>query len=402
MRGAPANSQGYRRAAAPEQGALLTMAVMRMRAGARAVVVTLGAMVLALGWAVPAAAHAIGGAEPTNYRTRVLKMEPALPGVTVRPLEAGQRIQLSNTSGQEVVVLGYSGEPYLRIGPHGVLENTRSPATYLNRTAKLTSTVEVPPAANAESPPVWRQVSSGTTWAWHDHRAHWMGAEDPPQVQAAPGQEHLIQNWTIPLRQGSQEVTVSGDLRWVPGPSPWPWLAAAAALALATAALIARSGSRRWPAALAAAVAVVLLADVTHTAAVWLGVRPSLGDALGSLLSPLVGWVAGLAAIYQLTRGRTSGGTLSAVLSLGILAVTGGLGDAGALLRSQLPGALPAWALRAAVATKAGVGLGAIAAALPHFASLLRQPGRSRGTAGGRVAESGQPELRSGHGEAST
>ncbi len=44
-------------------------------------------------------------------------MTPALPGVTVRVLQFGDELEVVNTTGTEVAVPGYSGEPYLRIGP---------------------------------------------------------------------------------------------------------------------------------------------------------------------------------------------------------------------------------------------------------------------------------------------
>ena len=38
-----------------------------------------------------------------------------------------------------MVVLGYDDEPYLRVGPRGVFENVKSPATYLNRSLTVTA-----------------------------------------------------------------------------------------------------------------------------------------------------------------------------------------------------------------------------------------------------------------------
>src|SRR5205814_6457459 len=81
----------------------------------------------------PADAHTVTGVRPTNYRSDILAMLPRLPGVTVRLLDLGNRVELSNGSGTDVVVLGYFGEPYLRVGPHGVFENTRSQSVAMNR-----------------------------------------------------------------------------------------------------------------------------------------------------------------------------------------------------------------------------------------------------------------------------
>ncbi len=57
----------------------------------------------------------------------------ALPeGISVKIIEFGNRLRLSNAGDQVVSVPGYSSEPYLQIGPDGVRRNVNSPATYLN------------------------------------------------------------------------------------------------------------------------------------------------------------------------------------------------------------------------------------------------------------------------------
>ena len=62
----------------------------------------------------------------------------------MRVLEAGNQLELTNRSGQEVIVLGYRSEPYLRVGPTGGYENQRSPSAYPNRFAN-------PPSASQQS-----------------------------------------------------------------------------------------------------------------------------------------------------------------------------------------------------------------------------------------------------------
>ncbi len=64
------------------------------------------------------AAHAQGvpGQEASNYRTSLTTPEQAAPGVTVRVVESGARLEITSTDG-EAAVLGYDGEPYLRLGP---------------------------------------------------------------------------------------------------------------------------------------------------------------------------------------------------------------------------------------------------------------------------------------------
>jgi hypothetical protein len=83
----------------------------------------LGAVVVS---AQPASAHGVGGVQPSNFETTVDGTTPRVRGLTVQPVDLGNELELRNDSGVEVVVLGYQGEPYLRVGPGGVFENRRS------------------------------------------------------------------------------------------------------------------------------------------------------------------------------------------------------------------------------------------------------------------------------------
>ncbi len=75
--------------------------------------------------APPASAHTLSGPKPTNYRTRVVSVDPPMPGVVVRAVALGS-IGVTNHTDTEVVVYGYENEPYLRVGPLGVFENLHS------------------------------------------------------------------------------------------------------------------------------------------------------------------------------------------------------------------------------------------------------------------------------------
>ncbi|MGH9003872.1 MAG: hypothetical protein ACRDYV_12155, partial [Acidimicrobiia bacterium] len=195
--------------------------------------------------ASPALAHALNGANPSNYRTRILAIEPERPGITVEVVEAGNRLLLTNTSDVEAVVLGYAQEPYLRVGPDGVFENLRSPATYRNRSRFPTE--EVPAiASDPEAPPQWQKVSDGHSVRFHDHRVHYMGLQPPGPVKADPGREHvIIPAFEVPIQMGQEQVLVKGDLVWVPGPSTLPWLAIAALAGLVFVGLVLGPGARR-------------------------------------------------------------------------------------------------------------------------------------------------------------
>ena len=309
--------------------------------------------------APPAGAHSLGGVEPSNYRTQVLAVRPPVPGLSVDVVDAGTRLRLVNTGPSDVVVLGYQAEPWLRIGPRGVFENSRSPTVAMAGPRRADS--PAPAAADPAAPASWRQVDPGRSVAWHDHRAHWEADEPPAQVRRAPGSAQVvIPNWTVKLRTGGRLVDVVGEVRWVPGPSPLPWLAGAALLAMA---VVAAGRTRRWSEALVAALALVVGLDLVQTAGSLAAAQAPLASMLPSLAASAAGWVLAALAVRQLLRRRVESGLFQLLLAAGLLTVVGGLGDLGFLLRSQLATGLPGWMVRIAVAAKIGLGVGALAAA---------------------------------------
>ncbi|HZQ77523.1 MAG TPA: hypothetical protein VFE55_09350 [Acidimicrobiia bacterium] len=315
--------------------------------------------------AAPASAHSVSGVSATNFHTHLTSVTPEVPGLDVKVIEAGSRLQLENHTGQEVLVLGYKDEPYLRVGPEGVFQNRLSPATYLNQTRKGN---QPPPAA--ENAPVgatdWQKVSSEPVARWHDHRIHWMLATNPPMVQRAPGSRHIvIPEWTVKMKQGDRPITVKGNLTWEPGSTPLPWYALALVLLLL---VLAIGRSAAWAPGLAAVTGVVVAVDIFHNVGLGLANAGGLGYRLGKAISQspfsLLGWAAGILGIVWLLRRRTDG--LSAAGLAGFLiALLGGVSDATALARSEVPFGFGPTLARLAVTVSIGLGLGlAVATAL--------------------------------------
>jgi hypothetical protein len=258
-------------------------------------------------------------------------------------------------------VLGYQDEPYLRVGPDGVFENVRSPATYLNRDRRATT--PVPGSADAEAEPEWRKVGGGTVVRWHDHRTHWMGEQDPAAVRAAPDVLHVvIPDWVVPMRHDGTRIEATGDLVWIPGPSAWPWLAIGVAGLVLTLGLAA---TRRWTRWLAVLLGLLITLDVVHGIGVGLSKSGSAASKLGTLLAgsylSIAGWALGVAGVVLLLRRRPEGAIPAACAGL-FVAVNGGLADLSSLTRSQLPFAGPADLARIAVATSLGIGSGLLVA----------------------------------------
>ena len=336
---------------------------IRRRAGLVAVL----ALLLLGASAGPAAAHALGtGTEASNYRTGIRGIDQGTPGIAVRTV-AGEQLELTNRSSQEVVVLGYRLEPYLRIGPGGVFENQRSPSTYTNRFR--TAPAEIPPEFDARAAPEWRRIGDGPSVAWHDHRSHWTGP-DPPAVKASPETPHVIvPDWQIPVRQGELTMVIRGDITWVPGPSPWPWLLAAVAL---FAAALAASGGYRRPKVLAVVALVAVAADMVHTAGALLASTAPLATELYGTVTSAAGWaVAGMAA-WRLLRGRADSGLLYLLLGGVFLTLAGALPDLSALSRSQLASGFGPVVTRAAITFTLGLGAAMVVAGLAGFQSPRR------------------------------
>jgi hypothetical protein len=323
-----------------------------MRPG-RAVLALLLAVGSVLAAAEPAGAHGVAGIQPSNFATRVLAVVPAAPGIHVQADDLGNKLQLDNHTGRDVVVLGYDNEPYLRVGPAGVFENVRSPAVYLNRTR--TGNVPVPASADPHAPPQWHQTGVGTTVRWHDHRAHWLAATNPPQVQRDPGSRHLIQRWTVTLVADRTRIQVHGDVVWVPGPSPWIWLAVALGFALAVVVLAA---TRLGRPAVAASLAVLIVGETAHVFGSWAATTVAGSTKLAASAYALGGIaVAALAFVWVVRRGVHPAAPLLLLAGL-FLALAGGLADVTALYRSQLPTTLPVTLARLEIAATIGLGAG--------------------------------------------
>ena len=207
--------------------------------------------------AIAASAH---GADESNYKSVVTSITPSTTAFTVHTIELGSRLELTVAPGHTVLVKGYDGEPYLRIGDDGVFENFHSPSHWVNKDRY--GRVALPPEANSDLPPEWVRVGDGPSVRWHDHRTHWMALVLPPIVQPAQGERHVIEPaWKVPLVLDGQPTEVTGELTWEPAPTAFPWLVGAAAVAVACLLAIRfRRGLRWWIASGTAVLAAYVIA----------------------------------------------------------------------------------------------------------------------------------------------
>lgn len=186
----------------------------------------------------PAEAHT-RTQETTNIVSRITSA-PLPPGVEMIVHTGGLLIEVENRSGTVLIVEGYEGEPYLRIGPDGVERNRRSPATYIN--ASRFGDVAMPQDVDAAATPEWIHLTEEPRFLWHDHRTHWMSTSPPRFVDAGPlrrtlmrtelvgiigtagADQGVFQSWVVPFDFEGQRIEVSGELAWEDPPAAAPWL----------------------------------------------------------------------------------------------------------------------------------------------------------------------------------
>lgn len=316
--------------------------------------------------ASPASAHAADAPSATDYRTTLATVSPAVDGVQLQVVENGSRLELRSTNRQAVLVLGYSGEPYLRITPAGVWTNVRSPATWINQTIDGKVTPPAGATIDATATPRWTKLSAEPVIRWHDHRTHWMSAAPPAAVAAAPDVPRRLANWQVALRVGAAPVSVTGHLDYLPPPATGAWWGACAlaALALIGLGLLRRSG----PLILSAALLVAAAAELVDATGRALDDGQSGFDLLPWLLfhraSGLATVVGALAAAAVALRRRPSG-LFALALAGACLAAVGGLADVAVFGHAVAPVAWSGTVAR--LCTMAGLGLGggvAVVAAL--------------------------------------
>jgi hypothetical protein len=301
---------------------------------------------------------------PSNYRSRILAVEPARAGIEVRSVQMGDQLELVNRSGDPVTVLGYQDEPYLRVDAGGVHENTRSPTLQASRG-------DLRPGVATDVTPRWREVDGGVTVRWHDHRAHWMGSADPPEVAAAPDRRHVVTPWEVPLLVDGELVAVAGQLTWVPPPRPWPcYLVAGAAAVLVVGLALSRWRRRALPLATDG----LLVVTVVSTAGSWAAAADGgVTDQLSSLVLPVLATTPAVIAWGTARRDERN-----RLLLLGAtIAGLGGLVGASRVAwldRSQLPTGLDPGLARLTVPVALGLALGGLFVVARRVGAVSRPP----------------------------
>ncbi|CAN5499904.1 hypothetical protein BH10ACT8_BH10ACT8_15900 [soil metagenome] len=183
-------------------------------AAVRALAVTVLATAFTLiGSVIPASAHTVNGTpvpDAANYLSVITGFSPATPGLTARIDPRGEWIEVSNSTRQTLIILGYAGEPYLRVTPAGVDANINAPSWALNHALFG----DLSQLGDTQLPQEWQRQQQDPNASWHDHRIHWMGVQRPPIVAANPATDHVIGTWRVRMTLAGRPITLTGTLNW--------------------------------------------------------------------------------------------------------------------------------------------------------------------------------------------
>ncbi|HEY1741484.1 MAG TPA: hypothetical protein VGI86_22410, partial [Acidimicrobiia bacterium] len=254
----------------------------RVATGARIAAAGAGIAVVVLGvTAPPASAHSTAGLPSTDWRSRVVEVrvganpDPAVRAVTT---DLGQHLRLTVAPDSNVIVLGYSGEPYLWFTHGRVLENMRSPAVWLNRIKSASPTEKAPKPYSATASPLWETLTAGTTYRWHDQRVH------------AFSHDTQSFDWTVPLQVNGQAGAIAGRLDLVAGPP-----LAVPLLAIVVGAVAMFFIAKRWPRGMAALALVVAVLAALQVAGTWQATTADLLQRIGPSAYSVGAIIAGIA-----------------------------------------------------------------------------------------------------------
>lgn len=301
-----------------------------------------------------AGAHIRTGQVAVDYRANVLPLNSPLAGAVVVRIYAGDlAIGLTVQPHHRVAVLGYLGEPFLRIGVTGVEVNESS------STAAGMGLLKGAPATGGGSG--WLLRSSGQSFIWHDTR-----------VRGRPrGVER--RRWTVPLVVDGRHARVEGEIWRVSAPSPWPWLVSGA-LFFASTLLLAASRKALLRAATVALGALTAAATILIEAGFAFAPSGSIGT-----------WVEGANVLVFVSAGAaflvlgSSDARALAGGALGLLGLSVGMSKLPVLRHGVVLSAFPDLVVRSAVVLAIAAGAAAAAVGLIVFFDILEHYEDPRG-----------------------
>lgn len=171
------------------------------------------ALALLAGVLLPAAPAFAHGGDPLLV-TALETVTPALPPEVVVQVRTtvSEQVLVANPTATTLEIGDASGRAFLRVSQAGVQADTTNP--YFHRTLNPPDVpARVPDTATQDAEPRWQELSKDSAWGWFDPRVH---PFDPGAPAPAPVREEeertVLADWTIPMRYGSQDVSVRGVL----------------------------------------------------------------------------------------------------------------------------------------------------------------------------------------------
>jgi hypothetical protein len=291
----------------------------------------LAAVFAALAAPPSAGAHLRSGTVAVDYIATVSR--PATRAFSARIYESDRAIALTSAPGHTVVVIGYVGEPMLRLSGEGVAVNSASPSAAA--AGLLTGTARVDASRTR-----WL-IRGGRSAVWHDRRS----AGLPAGVTRG--------TWRIPLVVDGRRVELTGTLVRLRRPALWPWAIVVVCLLVAGALLPLRRGAKAVRSG-AIAAAVVACAAAAEIAVVF---------ALDRYASPGT-WIAGGDELVLLAVGvgvlvwAPRQAQMPVAVGLGLLSVAVGVSKGAAFLHGGVL-SLAAGATRPMLSIALGAGCAA-------------------------------------------
>jgi hypothetical protein len=269
---------------------------------------------------------------------------PISDGISVHVLDGDRSLRVRSVHGEPIVVRGALKEPMLRISGAGVWVNAGSPTAEADRLA---------PAGKSG----WIKVSSGSEYAWHDHRL------SPPPV-STPGPAG---QFSVPVTIAGRQTAITGEFVRVPRPAFWSWALAAAALAGGIAVATRRRSTRAaLTIGLGLAAGAFALIEVTTFA---FRDAPSGGVAWLQVMTAFL-VAAILAVLLVRLHGRAR---IHAAGVVGAVAAAVSLSSLPVFWHGVIISALPATAARAACGLAIALGIAAaVLSFLPEFDEPVR------------------------------
>ena len=149
-------------------------------------------------------AHGIGGETGSDSSSKVTSIEPTSNDFSAKSVNNGQKIKITRQTKKDIIILGVENEPYAKISDEGAFINTKSGTVAINNTTNGNSdpqdfeNIERDPDAE----PAWKKISSKQSYAFHDHRIHYMGTINNSNINLGTNQ--------LPVKVGdvTHKVTV--------------------------------------------------------------------------------------------------------------------------------------------------------------------------------------------------